>query len=145
MFCTSNGAIEPLFLKFLTMHTKFCGRKILLLREIVLCVPQPNAVLERFFSQLKYVKSNLRTSLLLQVLNTLLRIRVTGLSLQIFHEQNVKNAVNFWCNSKEQRIHQPKNRKTRAAQVAKPKRVNFDINELFSLSSSSRSSDSEDD
>ena len=53
-------------------------------------------------------------------------------SLQIFHEQHAKNVVNFWYNPKEQRIHQLKKRKVRAAQVAKPKRVCFDVNKLSS-------------
>ena len=91
---------------------KYLWEKTLLLIEIALLVPQSNAVLERLFNQLKYVKSNLFTNLLLQSLNALLRIRVTGPSLQIFYEQHVKIAVNFWNNSKERRIHQHKKRKT---------------------------------
>ena len=37
--------------------------------------------------------------------------------------QHVKNAVNFWYNLKERRIHQNKKRKTRAGKIARPKRV----------------------
>ena len=44
---------------------KYLWRKTLLI-EIALCAPQSNGVLEKFFSQVKYVKSNLYTSLLLQ-------------------------------------------------------------------------------
>ena len=91
---------------------KYLWKKTLLLIGIALRMPQSSAVLERLFNQLKYIKSNLCTNLLLQSLNALLRIRVTGLSLQIFYEQHVKNAVNFWNNSKERRIHQHKKRKT---------------------------------
>ena len=118
--------------------------KTFLLIEIGLFVPQSNAALERFFSQLRYVKSNLHTSLSLQSLNALLHFQVIGPSLHLFHEQHAKNVINFWYNSKEQRIYQPKKSYARTAQVAKPKHVCFDVNEL-SWSSSSSSSDSEDD
>ena len=95
--------------------------------EIALCAPQSNAALKRFFCKLQYVKSNLCTSLSLQSLNALQRIPVTGPSLQIFYEQHAKNDIHFWYNSKEQKIHQHKKRKTIAGQVAKPKRVRFDV------------------
>ena len=53
-------------------------------------------------------------------------------SLQVFHEQQTKTVVNFWYNSKKQRIHEHKKRKMRAEQVAKPKRVCVAVNELSS-------------
>ena len=52
---------------------KYLWKKTLLI-EIASCAPQSNAVLERFFSQLKYVKGNLCTSFSLQSLNGLLLI-----------------------------------------------------------------------
>ena len=70
---------------------------------------------------------------------------MTGPYLQVFHEQHAKNAVNVLHNFKEQRIHQHKKIKARTEQVAKPKRICFDVNELSSPSSLSSSSDSEDD
>ena len=122
---------------------KYLWTKTILI-EIALWTLQSNAVLERFFSQLKYVENNLHAGLSLQGLNALLHIQVTGPSLQIFYEQHAKNAVNFWYNSRDQIIYQHKKRKARVAQVAKPKHVCFDVNELSLLSSSSSSSDSED-
>ena len=68
---------------------------------------------------------------------------IIGPSLHLFHERHAKNVIKFWYNSKEQRIHQPKKSNARTAQVAKPKRVCFYVNELSWSSSSS--SDSEDD
>ena len=53
---------------------KYLWKKTLLLIEIPLCAPQSNAAQERFFSQLKYAKSNLCTSLSLQSLNALLHV-----------------------------------------------------------------------
>ena len=96
----------------------------------------------KIFNQLKYVKSNLRSSLLLQSLNALLRIRVTGCSSQITHKQQ---ANDFWFKSKERRMHQHKKKKERVGQIANPKRACFDVNELYSPSPSSSLTDSEDD
>ena len=60
--------------------------KTILLTKIALRAPLSNAALDRFFSQLKYVKTYLRTSLLLQCVNALLSIQVTGPPLPIFHK-----------------------------------------------------------
>ena len=136
--------LEKYFWNFWQCRQISVEKKTLLFIEIAFCAPQSNAALERFFSQLKYVKGNLFTSFSLQSLNALLHIPVMGPSLQMFHEQYTKNVINFWYNSKEWRIYQHKKRKARTAQVAKTKCVYFDVNELSSLSSSS-SSDSEDD
>ena len=127
------------------MQTNICGKKTLLLIETVLCVPQSNAALERFVSQLKHVKVVLVQRVLLKSLNALLHIQATGPSLQIFLEQHTKNGIIFWYNSNEQKIHQCKKRKVRTAQVAKSKHVCFDLTKLFSLSSSSSSPNSKDD
>lgn len=54
---------------------KIYVEKTFLLIEIGLFVPQSHAALERFFSQLRYVKSNLHTSLSLQSLSALLHYR----------------------------------------------------------------------
>ena len=80
---------------------KYLRKNTLFLIDIALCAPQSNAPLKRFFTQLKYVKSNFRTSSSLHGLNALLCIRMMSPSLQIFHEQHTKSAINFWYNSKE--------------------------------------------
>ena len=80
------------------------GRLALKIVEIALCAPQSNAALERFFSQLKFIKTNLRTSLSEQSLNALLRIKVTGPSLQDFHKHHVEDVLTLWCNNKDRRL-----------------------------------------
>ena len=57
-------------------------KHILLIVELVMCAPQSNVVLERFFSQLNYIKTNALASLSSSSLNSLLHIKVTGLALQ---------------------------------------------------------------
>ena len=80
----------------LSNDTDKCDWKFALkIVEIALCAPQSNAALERFFSQLKFIKTNLRTSLSEQSLNALLRIKVTGPSLQDFHKHHVEDVLNL--------------------------------------------------
>ena len=135
---------RKIFLKILMMQTNICGKKTLLLIETVLCVPQSNAALERFVSQLKHVKVVLVQRVSLKSLNALPHIQATGPSLQIFLKQHTKNGIIFWYNLNEQKIHQCKKRKVRTAHVAKSKHVCFDLFKLFSLLSPSSSSNSND-
>ena len=135
---------RKIFLKILMMQTNICGKKTLLLIETVLCVPQSNAALERFVSQLKHVKVVLVQRVSLKSLNALPHIQATGPSLQIFLKQHTKNGIIFWYNLNEQKIHQCKKRKLRTAHVAKSKHVCFDLFKLFSLLSPSSSSNSND-
>ena len=65
-------------------------RGALLILEICLSAPHSNAALERFFSLLKYVKSNLRCSLRTEILNALMRIKISGPSLEDFSSQHCK-------------------------------------------------------
>lgn len=118
--------------------------KTFLLIEIGLFVPQSNAALERFVSQLKHVKVVLVQRVSLKSLNALPHIQATGPSLQIFLKQHTKNGIIFWYNLNEQKIHQCKKRKVRTAHVAKSKHVCFDLFKLFSLLSPSSSSNSND-
>ena len=82
----------------------------LLIIELVMCAPQSNATLERFFSQLKNIKTNIRASLSSDSLNSLLRIKVTGPTLQKFHNEHVENVIELWYNSKDRRINNRKKR-----------------------------------
>ena len=73
--------------------------------EIGMCAPQSNAALERFFRQLKVIKSDIRSRLNNDHLNALLRVKVTGPSLGEFHDSHVEKCVNLWYNSKSRRLH----------------------------------------
>ena len=66
---------------------------VLLIFELVMCAPKSNAALERFFSQLNYIKTNTRASLSSSFLNSLLRVKVTGPALQEFHNENVEKVA----------------------------------------------------
>ena len=54
---------------------------IMVLLELCLCTPFSKANLERFFSHLKVVKTQLRSELMTKCLNFIIRIRMKGLSL----------------------------------------------------------------
>ena len=58
-------------------------KPILLSFELVMCAPQSNVVLERFFSQLNHI--NALASLSSSSLNSLLCVKVTGPTLQGYH------------------------------------------------------------
>ena len=53
---------------------------VCLILEICLCSPYSNAALERLFSQLKLVKTDQRTRLSAQSLNSVLRIKMKNFS-----------------------------------------------------------------
>ena len=68
--------------------------------------PCSNATLERFFSQLQLVKTDLRTALSSSSLNALLRIKLRGTSITAFNEKYSDKVVSYWYNQKDRRIHQ---------------------------------------
>ena len=70
-------------------------KPFLLIVEIVIYAPQSNAVLERFFSQLNYIKTNMCASLSSSSLNLLLHVKVAALALQEYHNEHVEKAVEF--------------------------------------------------
>ena len=71
-------------------------RAALLIIEICLCAPISNASLERLFSQMNFIKSNARNRLSNIALNAVLRIRVSGISIDKYHTEYVQRCVNFW-------------------------------------------------
>ena len=87
----------------------------LLIVEICLCAPYSNAALERFFSLLKYVKSTINSRMTSDVLNTLMRVKISGPSLEGFHETFGKKCVDHWFSSKNRRPNEKK-RKTKKSQ-----------------------------
>ena len=70
-------------------------KPVLLILELVMCAPQSNAALERFFSQLNYIKTNTRGSLSSSSLNSLLSVTIRGPALQEYHNEQVE-VVEFW-------------------------------------------------
>ena len=73
---------------------------IMLLLELCLCSLFSNATLERFFSHLKVVKTQLRSKLSTECLNSIMRIRMKGLSLEEFKKRYASKCADFWYNSK---------------------------------------------
>ena len=69
-------------------------KPVLLIVELVMCAPQSNAAIERFFSQLNYIKTNTHTSRSSISPNSLLRVKVTGPTLQEYHNKHVEKAKN---------------------------------------------------
>ena len=118
--------------------------KIILLIELCLCAPYSNASLERFFSQMRLVKTDWRNRLNEENLTHLLRIKVEGPTFKEFHENICSNAVNLWYNDKPQRTHQSKRKSYKERKGAKPKfqKLDFKLPSIFD--DASDSGDSED-
>ena len=77
-------------------------KPVLLIVELAVCAPQSNTVLERFFSQINYIKTNTHASPSSSSLNSLLRVKVTGPTLKKYHDEHVEKVVELWCNAKNQ-------------------------------------------
>ena len=81
---------------------------IMILIELCLCTPFSNATLERFFSHLKVVKTELRSRISSESLNSLMRICMKGLSITNFDEDYLSQCVSHWYGSKARLIGQKK-------------------------------------
>ena len=66
-----------------------------------MCTPCSNAVLERFFSQMRIIKTDWRNRLSGVNLTSLSRIRLAGPSLKSFHDNYCHLAINLWFNAKD--------------------------------------------
>ena len=115
-------------------------RPALLIIEICLCAPISNASLERLFSQMNLVKTTVRNRLSNPVLNALLRIRVSGITVDEFHKNYVNRCVNSWYQKKERRLAQGKRKGYKKRTNKSTKRPHFDISELSESSESEQSS-----
>ena len=117
-------------------------RGIALLIEICLCTPCSNATLERFFSQLKIVKTEQRTALSSSSLNSILRIKLRQISARDFHKEFANKIALRWYNSKSRRIHQKdrKSYKKRKSSVKTRNELNVEEFTIDNSSSDSRSS-----
>ena len=107
-----------------------------LLIEICLCASFSNAILERFFSQMNLRnKTTLRNRLTNESLNSILRIRINGISLQVFHDSYLKSCVVFWFNSKNRRVSQRKRKlyRKRENHISSIFLASFDILQIRSF------------
>ena len=147
----SNQTMPPIQiwkLLFCNNETKNL-RNILLIAEICLCAPYSNASIERFFSQMRVVKTDWRNKLNEKNLSSLLYIKTEGPTLQDFHDNFCASAVNLWFNDKERRLNQGKRKKYKKRKDAKPKYQKLDFNLPsvfdFDLDMEKSSSESEDE
>ena len=90
--------------------------------------PCSNATLERFFSQLKVVKTEQRTALSSSSLNALLRIKLRQLSSREFHDDFAEKALSYRYNDKSRRIHQSKRKQYKKRKVTVQSRAAFNVN-----------------
>ena len=81
-----------------------------LIIEICLCAPFSNVSLERLFSKMNLIKTTLRNRLINDSLNSILRINISGLSLQSFHDEHLEKCVNYWFNAKDCHLSQHKHK-----------------------------------
>ena len=108
-------------IKPMNLWSKIClGNKekeswhyIILLVELCLCTPFSNATLERFFSHLKVVKTEIRSILSSESLNSVMRIRMKGLLISEFKENYSNGCVDYWYNSRSRLLNQQKRKNTR--------------------------------
>ena len=89
------------------------------------------------------MKAELRSRLLGESLNSLMRIRMKGLSITNFDKDYSSQCVSHWCGSKACWIGQKKQKKYEAQKAKKKQRPNFKIDDLDSDSSYVSSSDEE--
>ena len=105
---------------------------VCLIIEICLCTPCSNATLERFFSHLKFIKTDQRTALSAGSLNAIMRIKLRGTSITEFSEKFLDKVVIHWYNEKERRIHQKERKQYKQRVSAKKAREQFDIDKFTS-------------
>ena len=116
---------------------------VFLIAELCFCAPCSNASLERFFSQMRIVKTDWRNSLSESNLTSLLRIKVSGPNLKVFVDRNCAKAVNNWYHDKDCRINQKPRQKYRKRKASKPPRNEFQLPYLFKTSSESKDEEEE--
>ena len=138
-FDISNIKPMEFWSKMLNLHKHNTSWKVaLLIVELCFCAPISNATLERLFSQMNLIKTTHRNRLSNDSLNSILRIRISGISVLTFHNVYADKCVQYWYNSKNRRLQQKK-RKGYKKRAKKPKRQKFDISKLSSSSSDSSS------
>ena len=113
-------------------------RPALLIIEICLSALISNASMEGLINQMNLAKSTVRNLLKNTVLDALLRIKVSNVSVETFHKEHVLSCV-FRYNKKGRRLSQGKQNRYEKSKAKVSKRLTFDFSTLASLSSSSES------
>ena len=90
------------------------------------------------------IKTTLRNRLTNESLNPILRIRINGILLQVFHGSYLKSCVAFWFNSKNRCVSQRKRKLYRKCENQRKRLPNFTIAEL-STDSNTSSTESDDE
>ena len=88
------------------------------------------------------IKATLRNRLT-NDLNGLLRIRISGISLNDFHNSSLQKCVAYWFNNKNCRVTQRKRKLYKKRENQRKNQPNFSITDLSSYSSVSYSSESD--
>ena len=78
-------------------------------------------------------------------LNSILRINISGLSLQSFHDEDLEKCVNYWFNAKNHRLSQCKHKLYKKCKSKKTKQPHVNISDISSESESSTNSSASED
>ena len=121
-FNTSN--IDPIefWSKILSLADEHFWKPTTMIIEICLCAPFFNASLERLFSKMNLIKTTLRNRLTNDGSNSILRINISGLPLQSFHDEHLEKCVNYWFNAKNRYLTQRKRKLYKKHKSKKTKR-----------------------
>ena len=98
-----------------------------LISEICLCTPCFIARLEKYFSQLKLVKTDQHTVLTSKSLSVILRIKLRPNLLTTFHDQYVDKIVRYWYNQKGRRLNEGKRKEYKKTNSSKKSRDTFSL------------------
>ena len=91
------------------------------------------------------IQTTLRNRLANDSSNSILRINITGLSLQSFYDEHLERCVNYWFNAKSHRLSQRKRKLYKKREDKKTKRPHFNISDISSESESSTDSSASED
>ena len=100
---------------------------LILLIELCSCTPFSSATLKRFFSCPMVVKTEIRSRLSSESLNSAMRIRMKGLSIPQFTENYLNDCVDYWYNGAST------NRKERNTRIGKQLRSSNQTLRLVTL------------
>ena len=109
----------------------------MLLIRLLFSVPVPNAVLERFLSSLRRVKSVKRASLSQQTLEDILRIQAEGPPMESY---DPTNAIKEWDRAKRRRPNQKRRKAYKKRVPTKRLHLNEDSSDERSSEESSEES-----
>ena len=78
-------------------------------------------------------------------LHSILRINISRLSLQNFHDDHLEKYVNYWLNAKNHCLSQRKQKLYKKCESKKTKQLHFNISDISSESESSANSSASED